>query len=124
MARAIIRALPLYIDGLKVAEVSNGTYDIATGDEIQIATDGVMGLSDGAATTNMSFNTIVPVIGMKAKVDDMLINKKYIDIGIPVNGAFHTCTGRLVTGSYSWDHKNGTCTGAFTFNGGPPTKTG
>lgn len=124
MARSIIRALPLYLDGKKVAEVSDGSYDIESGDEPQIATDGFIGLSDGATTTSATFNCIIPVAGMAVTVDNMILNKKYVSLGIPVNGKFHQVDGRVTSGNYTWDHKNGRCMGAFKFMGGEPALTG
>ena len=73
MARALIRPFPLYANGLKVAEVSGGTYEIASGDEMQIATDGYLGHSDGATTTKVSPSCIIPVKGMKVTVDSILL---------------------------------------------------
>ena len=124
MSRAIIRPLPIYLNGKKVAEVSDGNYDIDSGDEIQIGSEGVIGLSDGTPVASAQFNCIIPVKGMSVTVDTMLLNKQYIDFGIPVNGKFHQVTGRITNGGYSWDHKSGKCMGQFKFIGGGPVVTG
>lgn len=124
MSRAIIRACPIYLDGKKIAEVTDGSYDVESGDEIQIASEGVLGLSDGTNTTSANFNCIVPVRGMGVAVDSMLANKKYVDFGIPINGKFHQVTGRITSSNYTWDHKNGRCMGAFKFLGSSPVLTG
>lgn len=124
MARAIIRALPLYLDGKKIAEVSDGSYDIESGDEMQIGSEGVLGISDGTITANASFNCIIPVKGMQIAIDQIILNKKYVQLGVPVNGKFHQCDGRLSGVNYSWDHKNGRCNGAFKFMGAGPELTG
>lgn len=124
MARAIIRALPVYVNGKKIAELSDGTYDIASGDEAHVATEGYIGHSDGATMTKVNCNCVIPVKGMQVTVDDILINKRYVSVGIPVNGKFHQIDMRLVAGNYKWDFKSGSCNGSFNFEGGSPQMTG
>lgn len=124
MARAIIRALPMYFNGKKIAEVSDGTYDIASGDEAHVATEGYMGHSDGATMTKVNANTVIPVAGMTTTVEDALLNKRYVSIGIPVNGKFHQIDMRVVNANYKWDFKTGSCSGSFSFEGGAPEPIG
>ena len=124
MARGIIRAAPLYMNGKKIAEVSDGTYDISSNDESHITTDGYAGHSDGAATTKINANTIVPVKGMQTAVDDALVNKRYVSMSILMNGKIHQIDMRLVNGNYKWDFKSGSCAGSFSFEGGAPEITG
>lgn len=124
MARAIIRPLPLYIDGKKFAEVTSGTYRIASGDEAQIATEGYIGHSDGATTTQVTPKIIIPVRGVGITVDDMLLNKRYVTVGIPYNGKIHQIDMRIVNSEASWDFKTGAVTGDLQFEGGAPEVTG
>lgn len=124
MARAIIRALPVYFNGKKIAELSDGTYNIASGDEAHVATEGYMGHSDGATMSKVNCNCVIPVKGMQTTVEDALINKRYVSIGLPVNGKFHQIDMRCITADYKWDFKTGSCTGAFAFEGGGPEITG
>ncbi len=120
MARTLIRAAPIYLDGKKIAEVSSGSYDVASGDEAQIGSDGYLGHSDGATTTRFSFDCIIPVKGMAVKVDDLILNKRYFSLGLPVNGKFHQVDARMTGASYKWDHRNGTFMGTFSAEGGAP----
>lgn len=122
MARATIRAFPMYFNGQKIAELSSGTYDIAGNDEAQIATEGYMGHSDGATMTKFNPTCIIPISGMQSKLEDALINKQYVQIGIPANGKFHQVDARIVAAAYKWDFKNGAATGDFTIEGGNPTR--
>lgn len=124
MARNIIRAIPMFLNGKKIAEVSDGTYDIASGDEAHIASDGYYGHSDGATMTKVNANCIIPVKGMQQTVDAILLNKQYVSMGIPVNGKAHQIDMRLVNGNYKWDFKTGSCTGSFAFEGGAPELAG
>lgn len=124
MSRALIRALPIFIDGKKIAECTGGTYSIASGDEMHIATDGYIGHSDGATTVKIDPECIIPVKGMQITVDAILLGKKYVQIGVPVNGKFHQVDCRLISASYKWDAKTGSATGSFNFEGGQPEITG
>lgn len=124
MARERIRAFPLSINGKKIAEVSDGTYEIMSGDEAQIATEGYIGHSDGATTCKVNPNCIIPVKGMQFAIDDLILNKRYCTIGMPVNGKLHQVDVRCISASYKWDHKSGTAHGTFDFAGGQPDLTG
>lgn len=118
--RELIRFAPISINHLKIGEAENVTYDIETGDEIQIGADGVLGLSDGTATCTATFNAIIPVKGMGFQIDNVILNKLYVDIKIPLNGQQHVATGRITGVNYSTDAKTGRCTGQFKFTGGSP----
>lgn len=124
MARAIIRPLPLYFNGKKIAEVSDGSYDITSNDEAHIATEGYFGHSDGATTSKVNPNCVIPVRGMQTTVIDVLLNKRYVQMGIPVDGKFHQVDMRCVSANYKWDHKNGSMMGSFAFEGGEPDLAG
>lgn len=124
MARGIIRACPLYLNGKKIAEVQDGSYDIASGDEAHIGTEGYYGHSDGSTMCKVNANCIVPVKGMQTTLSDVLLNKRYVSMGIPIDGKFHQIDMRLVNGNYKWDFKSGSCNGAFSFEGGAPELTG
>lgn len=124
MARSIIRAFPLSLNGKKIAEVSDGSYDIESGDEPQITTEGYAGHSDGAVTTTATFNCVIPVIGMQVTIDDVILNKRYVTLGILANGKIQQVDGRITSGNYTWDHKSGKAMGAFKFFGGSPVLTG
>jgi len=116
----IIRALPLYVNSRKIAEVSGGSYEHNSNDEMQIATEGYMGHSDGADTCRVQANTITPVKGHELELKRIILNKEYCTVGIPVDGGYEQFDGRMTSRSYNWDTKNGSCTGQFTFEGGKP----
>jgi len=124
MARSLIRAAPIYLNGKKIAEVSDGSYDITSGDESHIATEGYLGHSDGATTVKINANCIIPVKGTGVALDDLILNKRYFSIGLPVNGKFHQIDCRMVTANYKWDFKTGSLTGAFAMEGGSPDLVG
>lgn len=123
MASKIIRPLPIYVASKKIAEVTDGTYDITSNDESQVTHDGYIGHSDGATTCKADFNTICPVAGHEFNFVDLILNKQYVNIGILADGKLLQFTGRLVTLGYTTDSKSGKATGKFSFEGGPSTAT-
>lgn len=123
MSRSRFRAVPLYINGKKVAEVTKGKLSLASGDEMQIGTDGYLGHSDGAMTSKLNPTCIIPVGGMTTTaLRDALFNKKYLTAGLPVDGKFMQVDMRVVSGDFDWDWKTGTITGDYSLEGGEPTQ--
>ena len=119
-SRNIIRALPLYVNGQKIGEVSSGTYDINTNDQAQVGTEGYMGHADGATLTSIKASCVIPVVGMQQVFDSTMASRAYVSVGIPANGKFQKFDARITQASYKWDFKNGNAMGDFTFEGGAP----
>lgn len=121
MARARIRPLPIYLDGKKAAEITKGKLSLASGDEMQIGTDGYLGHSDGATTSKVTPTVITPVTpGAGKLLRDAMLAKKYITVGIPIEGDFLQMDMRVVSGDWDWDFKSGTTTGDLSLEGGEP----
>jgi hypothetical protein len=117
-----IRHFSIYRNGRKVATASGNSYDIASNDEAQIADEGYLGHSDGATTTRLSTDLIVPVrrTAMQQLLEDMMA-KKYIDIGLGIlGGSVHKVKMRAVTCNHTGAAANGSLTGRFEFEGGVP----
>ena len=115
-----IRSAPVYVKSRKIAEVTSGTYDHASGDEMQLGSEGYIGHSDGIDTCRMQISTIVPTAGHALDLRRIILNKEYVVIGLPIDGGFESWEGRLVSRSYKWDNKTGVCTGDFSIEGGKP----
>lgn len=118
-----IKPFNLFVGGKKVGTLVSSDYTIASNDEEQIAAEG-WSMSDGQPTSSISADTIVPVDGKTATLEDALLNKKYIKVqaGV-VNGKIHSITMRATEVKYNTDHKSGSLKGAFTLKGGKPTRT-
>lgn|SRR5690554_5572351 len=117
-----IRHFSIYRSGRKVAQASGNSYDVNSNDEAQFADEGYIGHSDGATTTRLSTDMIVPVrrSAMNQLLEDMLA-KKYIDIGLGVlGGSVHKVKMRCITCNLTGQAQNGTLTGRFEFEGGVP----
>jgi hypothetical protein len=125
MANVKVRAASLYIDGSKVAEVEGSDYDLTGGDEAQFGAEGYMGHSEGAITTKVSCNGIIPVAGMKVDIVSIFLKKKDVSISMAsISGKIHKITMRCTNANVKSSHRNGTQNGSFTFEGGEPSVTG
>jgi len=123
MANNRIRAMTIYLGSKKIAEVQSSSYDHASNDEQQIATEGVFGFSDGADTTQVQFQVIVPIQGLEVDIAQMVIDKEDISMGMEVDGGIEKLDGRITTRGYRSDNRTGVLTGDFTFIGGKPDRT-
>lgn len=124
MSLSIIRPFPLYYKGKKVAEIRSGSYEVDSGDEPQIGTDGLLGYSDGTVITKIDTNMIVPVPGVSVTILSDMLAKKYVSIGIFADGKSHQMDMRILKAKYDWDSQSGHALGAFSFGGGAPDITG
>jgi hypothetical protein len=122
--QAIIRPFPLYYKNKKVAEIASGSYDIAPGDEMQVGAEGVLGYSDGCTVTKIEADCIVPVKGLSVTIMSDMLAKKYVSVGIVVDGKSHQMDMRITHANYTWDSKSGKAMGKFSLEGGTPDVTG
>lgn len=115
------RAAPVYVDNRKIAEIESGTYEHNSNDEAHIGVEGYIGHSDGADMCTVSFNTVTPVAGHEFALKQVILDKRYVQIGLPIDGGYEAWEGRMLSRSYNWDSKTGSCKGSFKFEGGKPT---
>ncbi len=118
MAAQSTRFVPILFNNKKIGELEDTTYDIESGDDDLFGTEGWAGASDGATTCKATANTFVPVKGISVDIITAMLNKQFVDIKVPWNGAIHTFTGRVKSAGMKSDSKTGKCTGSFTFMGG------
>lgn len=123
MADPILRPAPVYYNGLKVAEIMEGSYDIDSNDQREITSEGYIGHTDGAGTTTMQATLVVPVAGIEANVLVDMIAKKQITVGIFTDGHYHSISGRFVKMSYTWNWAKGENRVTGHFEGGEPKLT-
>ncbi len=124
MARPIIRPPQLYYGGKKVAEITEGDYELASGDQMEVAAEGYLGHTDGATTSKVNATMIAPVKGLSIPVLVDMINKKYVSIRLPEDGKIHDLDMRCLSIRYSWNHKAGENRCVASFEGGEPELTG
>ncbi|HEX2878834.1 MAG TPA: hypothetical protein VHO25_04790, partial [Polyangiaceae bacterium] len=95
------------------------------GDEAQFNADGFEDYSDGAITSTLESEAIVPVAGQEVRLLDALLAKKNLDIGAGiVDGQILTTSMRILKCEYKGTTKDGTLVGSFSFGGGVPKVTG
>ncbi len=112
-------AAPLYIDGVKIGEVTGGSYDVTNGVERVVTSDAVA-LTSGKVVTGVQFKTVIPRAGMGKKLFQEVINKRILKIQLPIDGDFHEVEGMLTSAKADWDQAAGRTDGDFSFVGGTP----
>src|SRR5687768_17531050 len=99
-----IRKYSIFVDSKKIGTVQDGTFDYSSGDESQIGDEGYLGHSDGADTSTLSCNVIVPVDGRTDFLRDAIAKKKYLKVKLGiVDGKILDVEMRCVRASYSTD---------------------
>lgn len=118
------RFIPIAINNKKVGELTNTAVTLDPGGEQQHGTDGVLGESDGITTTEINFDTVVPVGGASVDPAELALRKVDVDASFPMNGKIYVVTGRIVKVDVNSASKTGTSTGKYMFRGGEPKVTG
>lgn len=115
MANAIIRPAPIYFNGKKVAEIREGSYEVDSNDQREITSEGYIGHTDAATTSQVQMTLVVPAAGLSIEALPAMLAKRYVKIGLFTDGKFHSMEGRIVKMSYTWNHDKGEmrCTGSF-----------
>lgn len=117
---AKIKFAPMYIDSRKVGTLENVEFDIASGDEAQIGSDGYFCHSDGATLSTCSATCLVPVSGVDPQLLLKLLGKTDVKIGLPIDNVTLKLTARPTRVRYTSEPKNGKTQGVFEFGGGAP----
>lgn len=116
-----VRAAPLFVAGsTKVGELTELTVSIKSNGE-RIVTEAGIIKTKGRATTDVDFETVVPVDGMSFDAFGAAIQQVSLDIVIPFNGRFYGVTGSFDEATFKSIVQSGKATGSFKFTGGTPT---
>ncbi len=118
MANSTFHAMPIYLNGQKIAEAMTSSFDASNGGGVVYGIDGVLGVSDGIEETKIEFDTIVPLAGHRQAFKTMMRQRSYVDIAVDVDGGLEIVTGKIQGRSYSAEAKSGETKGKFTFVGG------
>ena len=127
MSREIIRAIPLYVQGKKFAEVTQGSYEIDSGAEsMDGAVEGYLGHATGWLHIKVAPKVIVPIRGVSIPIVGYIVSGAVISVGLVIDGiAFmHQAECIVKTLGFQWDFKSGACNGDVLFEGGAPVLTG
>ena len=115
-----VKFAPLYFNQRKIAHLENVEFDVASGDEPQVASDGYLTHSEGATMSTCSATCIVPVSGVDPDLLSKLLDKADVQIGLPIDGRTLKVTMRPTRARYTSEPKNGKTQGVFEFGGGAP----
>ncbi len=121
MASNTFRAPSLYVNSLKVAEISDQSFTVNGNVANQYGAEGVLGQSIGSTETKVDFGAVVPVQGMRINMKSFIYAGAAISLAILVDGKLSMIEGRLTEATYSGETKSGECKGKFSFIGGEPT---
>lgn len=113
----IVRSVPVYRNGTKIAEIESADFEMMDGGEPQVTTDGYVDDSDGPITTTLTCNTVLPVEGMTVEIT---VGQRYV-MAVPFNGKTYSARMKCRKAKFTTDAKNGTAKGQFEFGGGNPT---
>lgn len=120
-----IKPATIFLDSQKVGTCQNSTIDVASGDEMMVTEEGYSGHSDGVVTTRIQFTRIVPYGDTRLDMIGIINGKRYVTVqALGLDGKAYTWIGRILSSSYKSDHKTGSLTGDFTFEGGAPEAVG
>lgn len=114
MASARFRNFPLFINSKKFAEAHGNAFNADSGSEIQIGSDGILGLSDGVIQVRIEADYVVPVRGTTVDVFDLFYNQKEFTVRMMMGGKSHQIPARITNISQQSEAKGGTATGKVT----------
>lgn len=124
MALTRIRHYSVFVNSRKVAELQSAKISWSSGDELAFGDNGVIGVSDGAGSTQLDFKAVIPVPGMSVQLEDALQNKQNVIIQLGLmNGQIWEIEMRTTKAEYDTDTKSGRLDGDFTMIGGEPTRS-
>lgn len=116
----VFRAMPVFVNNKKVAEIKEATVKIMTNGEQQTGFEEVLGESEGIVTVEGSFSEVIPVVGTEIDIVDLLVNQRYAGIGVLVNGKTMKMEAKFVDGEFKSTSKSGVVEGSFNWRSGRP----
>lgn len=122
MALPTIRHASVFVNSRKIGECFKSTTSLESGDERAFGDAGVSGFTDGAVTTELDFDTIVPMSGMAVDLANALLGKQNVEIQTGViDGKIWSIEMRFQSAKYESDAVKGSLNGSFKLIGGQPT---
>lgn len=113
----IITPISLFFDRVKVGEATGGTVKFMSG-VTRVPTNDSIAFTLGKGVTDMSWKTVVPRRGMRARLYEAVLSKKDIKIQFVMDSKAYEVLGKMSEGGAAWEHAAGTLEGDFAFLGG------
>lgn len=121
---ALIRPANVFFKGKKVADVQEGDFEIASGDQAEVGSEGYIGHTDGATMSKLNATMIVPFGGLSINTLTTMLNKQYVRIALAEDGKIFDIVMRTISIRYTWNHKAGENRCQASWEGGEPEVTG
>lgn len=123
MATPIVTPLPMLVDGVRIADATEGSYDIDPG-----VSDGVCDQGQYFKFSITRCRASISKIQPRAEVDDGLLEsllaKKSVTIQIKTGSKSQSFVGKLTGGGWKWSFENASASVDFQFVGSEPTVAG
>ena len=122
MSTVLRTARPLYMGALMVGTLKELTCSFKSDGELAVLSDEVI-KSKGITTTEISFETVVPVTGLNIDLFAVTIAQAGVSIAIPFNGKTYNVDDTFDESTFKSVVQSGMSTGSFKFTGGTPVQT-
>ena len=120
----IVRPISIKVNGQKVAEATGGSFKVVTGTERIPTDDAAPTFTLGRIMSDVTWKTVVPSAGMRARVMELILNQLPVTIAFNMDSKSYAIDGKITAGGVDWDHATGKLEGDWTFMGGPPIVSG
>jgi hypothetical protein len=121
--RETIRKPEIYVNARKVAFSESGELTITDNGEQHIGSEGVMGDSDGAITSELTLAEVIPTSGIDSGLLDALLDQQDVTVQWQQGGIILAFDGRCSSGKLNGESRTGTSKGNWTIRGGKPERT-
>lgn len=118
----IVKSAPLFVGSLKLAELRELSCTFKANGELIVLSEEVI-KTKGVTTSEISFETVVPVTGLSINLFSVTIKQVGVTIVIPFNGAVYSIDGSFDEATFKSIVQSGASTGSFKFTGGTPKET-
>jgi len=116
----IVAPISLYVDRVKVGECTGGSFKVDNGVE-RIPTSDSIAFTLGKTVSEVSWKTVVPRAGMRARIMEAVISKKDVKIQFVADSKAYDIDGKIKSGSMDWEVASGNLNGDWQFLGGEPS---
>ncbi|MGN6103715.1 MAG: hypothetical protein ACTHU0_01295 [Kofleriaceae bacterium] len=117
---ASFKAMPVYVNGKKVAELQDCDVKFMSNGEQITGHDAVLGYSTGIVTMEVSAGTAMPEAGLSVNIIQMVLKQQDVQIGVRIGPQTYKSDGRFLSANITSTSKSGVQTGKFEFSGGEP----
>lgn len=120
MAFATMVAAGVYQGSRKLADVTQSSFSLVSGDEGQYGSDELLGYSRGIPSASLEITELVFARGMQSTLIDALTEKSTVTIKFLAGGKIYTSDMKVQSADFNSDSKPGTLTCRFRLEGAYP----